>query len=159
LRRAGWVAFLGTVLSFVGAYYSVQLYKNLRTNFEELLPTSSRAVLNLDEVQTRLRSIDSLGVLIFSKDTKASKRFVVDLVHKLEAIPEGTISSVEYRITQELKFFKDRQALFMDLTDLERIRDYVRDRIDYEKSLYNPLNIFSEVTIPEPKLDFNSIRG
>jgi hypothetical protein len=159
LRRAGWVAFLGTLLAFVGAYYSVQLYKNLRTNIEELLPTSSRAVINLDEVQRRLRSIDSLGVLIFSKDTKASKRFVVDLVKKLDEAPKSVVSSVEYRITQELKFFKDRQALFIDLPDLIRIRDYVRDRIDYEKSLYNPLNIFSGVDIPEPTLDFNALRG
>jgi hypothetical protein len=159
LRRAGWVAFLGTLLAFVGAYYSVQLYKNLRTNIEELLPTSSRAVINLDEVQHRLRSIDSLGVLIFSKDTKASKRFVIDLVKKLDHAPKSVVASVEYRITQELKFFKDRQALFIDLPDLIRIRDYVRDRIDYEKSLYNPLNIFSGVDIPEPSLDFNALRG
>lgn len=159
LRRAGWVAFLGTLLAFVGAYYSVQLYKNLRTNIEELLPTSSRAVINLDEVQRRLRSIDSLGVLIFSKDTQASKRFVVDLVKKLDHAPKTVVASVEYRITQELKFFKDRQALFIDLPDLIRIRDYVRDRIDYEKSLYNPLNIFAEVNIPEPNLDFNALRG
>jgi predicted RND superfamily exporter protein len=159
LRRAGWVALLGTLLAFVGAYYSIQLYKNLRTNIEELLPTSSRAVINLDEVQKRLRSIDNLGVLIFSKNTQASKRFVLDLVKKLDQAPKTEISSVEYRITQELKFFKDRQALFIDLPDLIRIRDYVRDRIDYEKSLYNPLNIFAEVYIPEPSLDFNALRG
>jgi hypothetical protein len=159
LRRAGWVAFLGTLLAFAGAYYSVQLYKNLRTNIEELLPTSSRAVINLDEVQERLRSIDSLGVLIFSKDTKASKRFVVDLVQSLHRAPKDIVSSVEYRITDELKFFKDRQALFIDLPDLIRIRNFIQDRIDYEKSLYNPLNIFAEVNIPEPNLDFNALRG
>lgn len=159
IKRAGWVSIAGTLLAFLGAYYSVQLFKNLKTNFEELLPTTARSVINLDEVQRRLRSIDSLGVLIFSKDKEASKRFVLDMAHLLEAHPEGIVSSVEYRITKELEFFKQRQALFMDLKDLQKIRDYLVNRIDYEKSLYNPLTLFNSDNVPEPKLDFGTMKG
>lgn len=159
IQRAGWISLFGTALAFVGAYYSVQLFKNLKTNFEELLPTTARSVINLDEVQKRLRSIDSLGLVIFSKDTQASRRFVIDLAHALEEHPDGIVSSVEYRITKELTFFKERQALFMDLKDLERIRDYLVKKIDYEKSLYNPLTLFNSDNMPEPKLDFNALKG
>ncbi len=132
---------------------------NLRTDFEELLPTSARAVIDLGEVRSRLLSIDNLGVLIFSDDVKASKRFVVDLAHQLESEPKDVISSVEYKIERELAYFKNRQALFMDQEDLEKIRNYIRNRIEYERSLYNPLNIFNGEELKEPKLDFEEIRN
>ena len=158
IRRAGLIAIVGTLLGFVGGYYSVQLYKNLRTDIEELLPTNARSVVDLNEVTRRLESIDNLAVLIFSKDTKASRRFVDDLVGKLEKAPKDVIASLEYRIDRELKFFRDRRALYMELDDLTRIRNYIGDRIDYEKELYNPLNIFRTNEIPEPNLDFKGMR-
>ena len=158
LRRAGWIALLGTLLAIVGTYYSIQLFKNLRTDIEELLPTNARSVLDLNEVTQRLESIDNLAVLVFSENPAASKRFVVDLAQKLEKFPKTTISSVEYKIDRELQFFRDRQALYMDTQDLIHVRNYIRDRIEYEKELYNPLNIFSEEEIPEPKLDFLALR-
>src|SRR6185437_15140215 len=114
LRYAGIVALVGTFLSILGGYYSVQLYKNLRTEVQELLPTTARSVLDLQEVSHRLESIDNLAILIFSDHTHASKRFVIDLVKRLEKVPPTIISSVDFKIDQELKFFKARQALFMD---------------------------------------------
>ncbi len=159
LRHAAWVATLGTLLALVGAYYTVQLYKNLRTDFEELLPTTARSVVDLGEVRQRLFSIDNLGVLIFSKDAKASKRFVDALAAELKGTPENIISSIEYRIDEELAFFQKRQALYLETQDLERIRRYIRDRIEYETHLYNPLNIFAEEEYPEPKFDFKALQG
>jgi predicted RND superfamily exporter protein len=158
IRYAGWVSLIGTALAFIGAYYSAQLYKNLRTNFEELLPTTARSVLDLNEVTRRLPSIDNLAVLIFSKDASASKRFVIDLNRKLQELPKNTISSVEYEISKEIQFFKKRQALYMDLKDLSEVRDFIAERVEYEKELYNPLNIFRSDELPEPKLDFLALR-
>lgn len=158
LRRAGFIVLLGFLLSIVGGYYTVQLYKNLRTDFEELLPTTARSVLDLKEVTSRLESIDNLAVLVFSKDTKASKRFIDDLARELHQQPKSLISSVEFKIDQELEFFKKREAIYMELTDLTRIHSYIDDRIEYEKELYNPLNIFSEKDLAEPQLDFKAMR-
>ncbi|MGK5083026.1 MMPL family transporter [Bdellovibrionota bacterium FG-1] len=158
LRRAGIVALLGTLLAGIGSYYSVQLFKNLRTDFEELLPTTARSVIDLNEVSHRLESIDSLGILVFSKHPEASKRFVKDLAQKLSSHPKTLISSVEYKIDQEVQFFKEREALYMDLSDLIKVRDYIQNRIEFERQLYNPLNIFSNEEIAEPKLDFKALR-
>ncbi|MGK5084860.1 MMPL family transporter [Bdellovibrionota bacterium FG-1] len=158
LRRAGWVAFIGTALAFVGAYYSVQLYKNLRTDFRELLPTNARSVTDLSEVTQRLNSIDNLGILIFSKHTAESRRFVVDLAERLNKGPKELVASVEYKIDKELRFFKARQALSMDATDLVKVRDYIHERIEYEKELYNPLNIVQEEELPEPRFDFQALK-
>ncbi len=149
----------GTLLAVAGAWFSIQLYKNLRTDIEELLPTQARSVIDLKEVSSRLEAIDNLAVLVFSKDTEASKRFIIDLAHRLESVPKITLSSIEYKIDRELQFFKRRQALFMELQDLKRIKDYVKRRISYERSLYNPLNIFSGEEIPEPKLDFEALKN
>jgi len=157
VRWAGWVSLLGTLLAFVGAFYSAQLYKNLRTQFEELLPSTARSVLDLKEVTERLPSIDNLAVLIFSKNTAASKRFVIDLSQNLKKLPKEILSSVEYEISKELRFFKARQTLYMDLEDLIRIKEYISQKIEYEKELHNPLTIFGGKDLPEPKLDFSAI--
>ncbi len=154
LRRAGLVAVVGSILAGVGCYYTVQLYKDLRTDLEELLPTQARSVLDLEKVTSRLESIDNLAVLVFSQNTEASKRFIIDLANRLETIPEIKKAGVEYRIDRELAFFKKRRALYMELDDLIRIRDYIFERVGYEKSLYNPLTILANKEIPEPRFDF-----
>lgn len=157
LRRPGTVSIVGTLLAVVGSYYSALLYMNLRPDMEELLPTTARSVIDLQSVTQRLDSIETLVVLTFSKDKQASKRFVTDLAGKLDTVPKDLISSVEYRIDREIAFFKDRRALFIELKDLENIRNFIRDRIQYEKQLYNPLNIFSSSDLPEPQLDFDAV--
>jgi len=157
LRRPGTVSIAGTLLAAVGSYYSALLYMNLRPDMEELLPTTARSVVDLQSVTQRLNSIETLVVLTFSKDKQASKRFVTDLAQKLDTVPKDLISAVEYRIDREIAFFKDRRALFIELKDLENIRNFIRDRIQYEKQLYNPLNIFSASDLPEPKLDFDTV--
>ena len=149
---------MSLLMSLVGGYFTVKLYQNLRTDIEELLPTESRSVKDLDEVQRRLKSIDNLAVLVFSSNIEASKRFVTVLASQLEQFPKSEVAGVEYRIDHELDFFRKRQALYMELPDLERIRDFVGKRLQYERSLYNPLNIFSGVDIPEPEMDFRALR-
>ena len=158
LKQAKWVLFVGFFLTWAGGYYSVQLYKNLRTDLEELLPTYARSVVDLNEVTRRLESVDNLAVLVFSKDTQGSKRFVTDLSKLLEKAPKETIASVEYQITKELEFFKTRRALYMDLGDLVKVKNYIHDRIEYEKILYNPLTIFNAFQDKEPRLDMLGMR-
>lgn len=157
LRWAWLIAILGIVLTVPATYYSVQLYKNLRTDIEELLPTTARSVIDLKEVKSRLESIDNLGILIFSENAQANRKFVDALAARLQKIPKNVISSVEYKINDEMKFFLDRGALYVEVADLIKIREYIRDRIEYERQLYNPLNIFSEEEIPEPQLDFRAL--
>lgn len=157
LRRAGLVVALATLVTIPGFYYTAKLYQNLRTDLEELLPTTARSVIDLGEVTHRLQSIDNIAVLIFSKDGKATRRFVDDLIPKLEKLPDTVSAGVEYKIQKELEFFKKRRALYVELEDLIHIRNFIRDRIDYEKQLYNPLNIFSEKELKEPVLDLPAL--
>jgi uncharacterized protein len=157
IRRAPWIVAMATLLSLIGGYYTVFLYKNLRTNFEELLPNTARSVVDLAKVQDRMESTQNLAVLIFSKHPAESKRFVNDLAKQVDQRLDKYVTRIEYRIDREIQFFKDRRALFMSVADLKKVRDYVQDRIDYEKDIRNPLNIYSGDTIPEPKLDFDEL--
>jgi len=151
---------LGVITTLWGSYYTVKIYKNLRSDIAELLPTSSRSVQDLDEVTERLNSVDSLGVIALCPDGEASRKWVDAVAKELSlAPPESNIAAVEHRINREIEFFNKRKSLYIDVQDLERIRDYIRDRITYEKKLYNPLTIFSEVEIPEPHLDFGALES
>jgi uncharacterized protein len=158
VARAWLVALLGTLLAIAGGYYTVMLYKNLRTNIEELLPTTARSVKDLNEVTGRLKAIDNVVVLAFSKDTQKSKKFILDLARKLETVSKETISSIEYRIDRELQFFRDRRTLYIDLPDLVSMKKYVQNRINYEKELYNPLNFLENRDIPEPQFDYEKLK-
>lgn len=82
---------------------------------------------------------------------------MVDLAQEVPKDLSKYVDRVEYRIDREIRFFKQNRPLFIDMKDLERIRDYVHDRIDYEKSLRNPLNIFRTEEFPEPVLNFGGL--
>jgi predicted RND superfamily exporter protein len=157
IRHAGRITLVGALLGLGGAYYSVELYRNLRTDIEELLPTTARSVIDLGEVETRLESIENMSLIIFSEKPEASRLFVDALAAELQKAPRDRVAGVEYKIERELEFFRLRRPLYMDVADLERIRDYIRERIAYERELYNPLNIFNNVEIPEPQLDLRSL--
>lgn len=154
---APWIVALGLILSGVGAYFSFKLYQNLRTDIEELLPTTARSVTDLNEVTSRLESTDNLGILIFSQKPEASKRFVDALAAELRSIQDGSVGHVEYEINSELQFFNQRRPLFMELDELAQIETYIKKRIAYERELHNPVHIFSGVELSEPVLDFLGI--
>src|SRR4051794_13329884 len=83
-RRAFLIVSISLLLTLFFGYFSALLYKNLRPDLEQLLPRSARSVVDLDEVAKRFRSLDHLTVLVFSKNTEGSLRFVQDFVEKLK---------------------------------------------------------------------------
>ena len=158
IKRAGWVVGFTLLFGAVGGVYSVRLFSNLRTDLEELLPEQARSVRDLDEVRSRLVTTSSLAILMISDDTRASKRFVDDLAREIAALPPSVCAGVEYRIDRELEFFKKRRSLFIDLSDLKIIRNYIQERMQYELTLYNPLTIVENRSIPEPTLDLKALQ-
>ncbi len=158
IRYAGYWVILGFLIGGWGAYHAVHLFSNLRTEIEELLPTDARSVQDLNEVKARLESTNSLAILISSDHPAESKRFVNDLVENITQLPKDVAAGVEYRISQELEFFSHRKSLFIEEEDLQKIKHFIQDRIDYEKQLYNPLTIIENRTLKEPHLDFNAIQ-
>jgi predicted RND superfamily exporter protein len=158
IRQHIGILLFGTLLSAVGGYYSIHLFSNLRTGIEELLPRDARSVRDLDEIQARLESTNNIHLLFFSKDTQASKKFVLDLAAKIDQLPSGIAAGTEYRIDRELKFFKDRRSLFIEKNDLQEIQSFIQKRIHYEIQLYNPLTILENRSFKEPTLDLKALQ-
>ncbi|NDG85224.1 MAG: hypothetical protein EBX52_09355, partial [Proteobacteria bacterium] len=159
IRRAWLSVCLFTILALAGGFYSVRLFSNLRTDLEELLPTRARSVLDLGEVRSRLQSTSSLAVLLLSDQPAASKRFVDDLAGEISKLPPEVSAGVEYRIDEELRFFEQRKSLFIDISDLESIRNYIKARVDFELMLYNPLTIIENRNHQEPSLDLKGLKN
>ncbi len=159
LRYSVWVLLFCFLISGPAAYYTTKLYGNLKPDLEELLPRKARSILDLGEIRSRMKSVQKLNIVLISQDAAAAKRLQVELARQISLEPKDMVMSVEYRIDKELKFFSDRKVLFLETEDLRKVRNYIGNRIEYEKSLYNPLNIFSEVELKEPNIDFRGIEN
>src|SRR4051794_27937679 len=105
LKNSTLIVVFGTLLSLIGLFYSVKLYRNLRTDMEELLPRDARSVKDSSEVARRISSTDSLAILIFSSQIDNGRKFQEDLARKLEDLPSPYKGDVEYKINRELDFF------------------------------------------------------
>jgi len=157
VKYARSISLIGVLLTLGSGIFVIKLYANLKPDIEELLPTTSRSVVDLKQVTSRLRSIDNLAILVFSKDSKAAGRFQADLARELESLPTDISAGVEYKISDELRFFEKRQALFISVDDLKDIRDFIRKRIAYEKFIANPINLVIDHKPLEPEYDFHAL--
>lgn len=157
IKHALWVTLIGLTLASIGAYFSVHLFMNLKTDIEELLPAQARSVLDMNEVRSRLESTNNINLLIFSSHPKESRQYVVDLVAEIDKLPKDISAGTEYRINNELAFFNERKSLFIEMNDLNTIRKFIREKIDYEEELYNPLTILENKSTEEPKLDLKAL--
>lgn len=158
IRYTPWVIISSLLLGVIGGYYSVQLYKNLKPDIEELLPIKTRSVQDYFELNRRLDSTDYLAILVFPESGEIGKKFVGNLSKRLDSIPKNILARVEFKINDVIDFFSKRKALYLEVDDLKKIRDYISKKIEYESELYNPLNIFRSEEILEPKIDFNLIQ-
>ncbi len=157
LRQSGWVLLFCALSTVPCIYWTARLYGNLKPDLEELLPRKSRSVLDLTEIKNRLQTIDYLAVLVFTENPAAGKKFTIDLANQLEKSVPDVVAAVEYKIGNELKFFKGRKALFLELNDLKAIQKFIEQKIHYERSLYNPLYIINGEELHEPSFDFKAL--
>lgn len=109
------------LLACVGAFYSFLLYKNLRTDIEELLPESAPSVQDMKVASNRFSGMNHLEVLIETKDSKAGERLQRDISDRLRALPPDVVSQVKEDIREERKFFERYRAYYVDLPDLEEV--------------------------------------
>lgn len=159
IRRAGWVATATLIATLWGGFYSTHLFANLRTEIEELLPNHAQSVIDLQEVRSRLETTTNINILTISEHPEKSRKFIDDLAARAAKLPPDVAAGVEYCIDREIQFFDSRKSLFIQQADLMSIRSYIRDRIDYELQLYNPLTIIENKEIPEPSLDFKGLKN
>lgn len=118
--------------ALVGGYYSFLLYKNLRTDIEELLPESAPSVQDLKKASSRFSGMNHLEVVIETSDSKAGERFQVAVADKLRALPSDVVAQVKENVREERRFFEKNRAYYVDLEDWEKVLKAVKGKLRAE---------------------------
>lgn len=126
---------------------ALNLYRHLRTDFDLLLPADAPSVLDAETIRRRLPSTDNLVVLIEGEPAK-SRKFAHALSERLN--PQDR--NARARTLTPRAFLLRWGALYLPASSLARMTTALEARLDYERKLHNPLNIFSGVDLREPPI-------
>ncbi|HEX8910261.1 MAG TPA: MMPL family transporter, partial [Anaeromyxobacteraceae bacterium] len=153
---------LSALLVFVlGSIFSVRLYANLRSGFEELLPDNAPSVKVARTVAKKLHNVTHLSVVFEGTDGDALERLADDLVKRLHTLPRDIVDRVEYRTDEQEAFFHRFGGFYLAGADLDEIQGRLDRRIAWEKQKANPfLGLLDDEARdlgPAPPLDFSDI--
>jgi predicted RND superfamily exporter protein len=148
-RAAGPLTALYVLLALAGGFYSFQLFKNLRTDLEELLPENAPSVRDLKAGASRISGTNHLEVLIETADYKAGERFQRDMAERLRQLPPDVVAQVKENITEERRFFNKYRAYYVDLSDLEDILARARTKLKEETKKAFSLGLDDDDEKPE----------
>ncbi len=101
--------------------------------------------------------IENVIVSIESKDRAKNQHYVEELAKKLISESTGKISRVDYHHQEESRFFAKHMPLFVSVEDLKKIRNFVKESIQFEKDLFDPFSHFKGKRLKEPFLDFEGL--
>lgn len=137
------VIVVSLILAGIGFYYTAKLYKNLRTDMEELLPESAQSVQDIKNVANRVSGINHLSIVVEGPHADKVLQFQKDLAAELRKAPPELVARVEDNILKEKEFFSSNKALYLDLADWKDIENYVSARIGWEKKTIenNPFSL------------------
>ena len=117
-------------VALIATYFSVLLYKNLRTDMEELLPDSAQSVKDLKEVTGRISGFNHLSIVLETDDPQSGRRLQADVAKLLqEKLPPEMYTRIQYHARDEIEFFKKHRFLYFDYSDLKELQNYVRERL------------------------------
>ncbi len=135
LRHGRTIWLVAALLAIPAVVRTVQLYAHLRSEIEELLPRDAPSVRALDELRRRSPGMQFLGVVARVDDVKnlpAAERFVDELGARLRTYPPDLVREVRADDAAERSFLEKHAALYVELPDLQKLRQRIEDRRDYE---------------------------
>jgi predicted RND superfamily exporter protein len=152
-RRPFVILLLAAVISAASLPFIRDL--GLDSRFIALLPDNYPSVQDLDEVRDRVRGLSALTVAVQSpsKDVEAMRRFIRDLVERLEELPADEIGIVDWNVGAYDDFVREHKHLYASLDLLERLRDALEERHDREVLKNNPFWIDLEEDDERESLD------
>jgi predicted RND superfamily exporter protein len=160
LRHARWLALATAVLVALATVRTGELYLHLRSELEELLPTSAASVVAIRELRARMPGMQVLGVLVDSGDAdhlSAAERFLDDLAVRVRAYPPALVSEVSTGDAAERRFVEDHSAMYVSAEDLSAIRARIETRRDYDVAKASGALLDEDE--PPPSLDFRDIQN
>jgi predicted RND superfamily exporter protein len=140
VRRFDWLIVLLSLLLFYGSFLAIK-HLQIRSDFKEMLPDQYRSVVELNKVESRVRSTATLQVIVVGDHWRATKQFIDAFVKEVPKQLGGLIANVDYESNTVKKFYDKNKYLYVDLDDLKEIHNRVKQQIDYEKIKKSPLYI------------------
>ena len=137
--RRPWIPIaVAALLTLVSVGLALRL--KVLTGFERLLPEDRPSVQELDRVAAKTAGVSTLFVVLEANDdgkpppTEALRKAADALVPELEKLGPPWVGSAESGVHEAFRFLSPRAGLFAELPKLEKLRDDIDARFEYEVS-------------------------
>ena len=158
LRNGWWLWLVAVLLAIPAGVRTVQLYANLKSDVEELLPRNAPSVAAIDELRARMPGVRYLGVLVDvgkPENLPAGEHLVDDLAARVRKYPKDLVAFVRTGVQVESAFLKRNAPLYVDLADLKTVKERIADQRDREVSKSLDLGLGED---DDEKLDFSDLQ-
>ncbi|HMI85079.1 MAG TPA: MMPL family transporter [Polyangiaceae bacterium] len=163
LRHGRWLWLVAVALTIPASLRTIDLYAHLKSDIEELLPRRAPSVTALEELRGRMPGLRYLGIVVdtgTAEQLPAAEHFLDDLAARIERYPTSLVAAVRTGIGPERRFFEAHAPLYVELADLEAIRDRIETSRDAAVTHELGLDLDDEVAEAEsPTLDFHELEG
>jgi uncharacterized protein len=159
LRHGRLLWTLALLAAVPASFRTVHLYRNLRSELEELLPRDAPSVVAVQELRRRMSGLQYLGVVVDAgrpQDLPAGERFLDDLAARVRGYPARLVSGVRTGYEAERTFIERHTAMLLELPDLQDVRQRIEDRIHWEYG--QKTGTLLDDSEPPPSLDFTDIQ-
>lgn len=158
-RNGWWMWTLAVLLALPASVRTFQLYANLKSDIEELLPRNAPSVAAIDQLRQRMPGVRYLGVLVDvgkPENLPAGERLVDDLAARVAKYPKDLVAHVRTGVQVETAFLKKNAPLYIDLADLQTARERIAEERDRQVSKSMDLGLDDDE--PQDKLDFSDLQ-
>jgi len=155
--RVLWLA--AFVLAIPAFVRMASVYRHLRSELDQLLPPNAPSVAAIRELRARMPGLQHLGVIVDTgqpENVAAAERFLDDLEVRVRAYPPELVRSVRTGIHAERDFVEKHAPLYLELADLQLVRQRIEARKEWEASKAFGSNLDDEES-KEPSLDFKDL--
>ena len=125
----------------------------LRTRYDQLLPDSQPSVIELRRVEKRANDTQTAMLLLEGNDEKVLRELGDAIVAKLVSLGPEYVTSAQDGVQSATKFLSPRAGLFLDRKELEKLKDDVDARWDWEVSHAMGTSLDDDESTPPPALD------
>ncbi len=149
------------LLAVVAGYRTVRTYMDLRSDLEELLPTSAPSVRALTTLRIRMPGLRHLGIVIDTggpENVDAANRLVDALTARIRDYPPELVGAVRSDVKAERRFAETYVLQLMDPSDVKKLREAVEKRRDWEVTRSMDMDLLDDEDDPKPKIPIAELR-
>ncbi|MFZ5896629.1 MAG: efflux RND transporter permease subunit [Myxococcota bacterium] len=160
LRYRRWVLLVSTLIALVAGARTVRTYAALKSDLEELLPTSAPSVAALSALRARLPGIRHLGVVVAIDRPDGEHdaiRFLEALRDRIAKYPKSLVAKVRVDSRAEREFLETYALSLMDPEDVRALREAVERRRDWDVSRQMGLDLESDADEARPEIPLDEL--